>query len=134
MTDKDSLQAIEAKRREIAAQIAKLQADDEELAIAERVLRRLSGAEKDAVSIGTARPSGAPTTFEMADMVLASAEKEGKDGLFASELVEAIRSRYWPGLVSQQIMPMIYQMARAGRFHKTATGKFKRPKNQEAAN
>jgi hypothetical protein len=130
MTDRDSLQAIEARRRELADEIAKIQAEDEELAVAERVLRRLAGTEgaKASVSIGAPRPSGAPKTFEMVDMVLASAEKEGKDGLHTPELVEAIRKRYWPGLVAQQIMPMVYQMARDGRFHKTPGGKFKRLK------
>ena len=132
MTENDTLQALEARRREIAAQIAKLQAEEDELAVAERVLRRLAGTAgvKTPVPIGAARPSGAPTTFEMADMVLASAEKEGKSGLFAGELVEAIRNRYWPGLVSQQIMPMIYQMARDGRLHKTPDGKFQRVTNE----
>ena len=65
--------------------------------------------------------------------MLASAEKDGKDGLTAAELVQAIGARYWPGLIGEQILPSIYQFAKAGRFKKLANGKFKRIKKPEEA-
>jgi hypothetical protein len=67
----------------------------------------------------------------MVDLVLSSAEKAGKDGLTISELVEEIRTRFWPGLQSQQVTPLIYGFASKGRLHKTAAGKFKRVKTNE---
>jgi hypothetical protein len=72
------------------------------------------------------RPPGRPTNFEMAEAALSNAEKDGKDGLTANELVDAIRALYWPGLVGTQILPSLYAFAKNGRLRKTSGGKFKR--------
>jgi hypothetical protein len=64
----------------------------------------------------------------MVELVLLDAEKEGRDGLTANEIVEQIRRRYWPGLIGKQILPSVYQFAKRGRLRKTASGKFKRIK------
>ena len=81
--------------------------------------------------LGPRRPSGAPTNFEMVDMILASAEKEGKDGLTVTEIISEMRRRYWPGLKDVQVSAPIYAFARNGRFEKTSAGKFKRIKRPE---
>ncbi len=81
--------------------------------------------------LGPRRPSGAPTNFEMVDMILASAEKEGKDGLTVTEIISEMRRRYWPGLKDVQVSAPIYAFARNGRFKKTSAGKFKRIKRPE---
>lgn len=145
MAPTNQLERIAARRQEIAKETSRLQEEDNELAIAEKVIRRLDGDSKpppenepkrppqtDESKLGPTRPSGTPTNFDMVDMILASAEKEGKDGLTAGEIIEAIRSRYWPGLIDMQVSSAIYQFAKKGRFKKTASGKFKRiKKNRE---
>jgi hypothetical protein len=81
-----------------------------------------------AILAGKPRPTGAPTTFEMTEAVLEAAEKEGKDGLGSKELVDGIRIKFWPGLVTHQVLPTIYGFVKNERLHKTAGGKFKRIK------
>lgn len=54
------------------------------------------------------RPEGIPTTFEMVEMILKSAEREGKDGLTSRELMDQIRAKYWPGVRNGQILPSIF--------------------------
>lgn len=66
----------------------------------------------------------------MVEFVLSSAEKEGRE-LTASEIVNEIRARYWPGLIGEQILPSIYGFAKQGRVRKTPTGKFKRIKRND---
>lgn len=153
-------EAMKKRQREIADEIARLQSESEELTFALRVVGRFSlpdpepsfinpfktlspesqeaqapQAPEPADAAGPAwvpRPAGTPTNYEMAEFVLASAEKEGKDGLTGSELVAAIRNRYWPGLVNDQILPSIYAFAKKGRLKKTPSGKFKRIKRNDA--
>ena len=125
-----NIQQIDERLRAIGEEVARLQKEAEELVIAKRVFDRFS--EKPAPKTGDPpegrpRPKGTPTNIEMADFVLADAEKEGNEGgLTANELVQAIAARYWPGLVGPQILPSIYAFAKAGRLHKTPGGKFKR--------
>lgn len=125
-----------ARRLEIAAEMERLKKESEDLDIAERVFKQLYGIpEKNQIvelpKAGRPRPEGTPTTFEMTDFILLSAEKEGKDGLTISEIVDEIRKRYWPGLASHQITPSIYGFVADERLHKTAGGTFKRKKNHE---
>jgi len=134
----DQLRAIEAQEKKIADQIATLQKEADDLATAKRVLKRLSGVAEAKPSaaddglpdgkLGPERPKGVPTNLQMVEFVLGHAEREGKDGLTANEIVEAIRARYWPGLVGEQILPSIYGFGKKGRLRKTASGKFKRIK------
>ncbi|ADP72472.1 hypothetical protein Rvan_3279 [Rhodomicrobium vannielii ATCC 17100] len=81
--------------------------------------------------LGPPRPSGAPTNFEMARLVLLSAQKEGKAGLTAAELVDEIGRRYWPGVQAPQIMPTMYQLAKNGRLIKGDDGVFRFPETNE---
>jgi len=138
---------IETRQHEIAKEMKRLQEEADELAIAMKVIKRLSPdstapaaasapADKDSAKIsnlklGPRRPSGLPTNCQMVDMILASAEKEGKDGLTVNEIIAEMRSRYWPGLQDRQVSTPIYAFARKGRFKKTTSGKFKRIKNSK---
>jgi hypothetical protein len=135
---------IEARQREIAKEIVLLQEESNELAIALKVIMRLEPdssiapeapaeihAEDEPPKLGPPRPSGCPTNFQMVDMILASAEREGKDGLTISELISEMRTRYWPGLKDVQVSASIYAFVRQGRFRKTAGGKFKRIKQPD---
>jgi hypothetical protein len=90
-----------------------------------------AAAENKNPKLGPPRPSGCPTNFQMVDMILASAEKEGKDGLTISEIISEMRTRYWPGLKDVQVSAPIYAFVRQGRFKKTPGGKFKRIKKIE---
>ena len=129
---------IAAREKEIAEQIERLKQEASELAIARRVFEKYSGehvvpnvnlnGEVLTVPSGRPRPHGAPTTFDMVNMVLEAAEKDGKDGLTAKELVDGIRTKFWPGLASHQVLPTIYGFVKSERLHKTAGGKFKRLK------
>jgi hypothetical protein len=127
-----NMQQIDERLLKIEKEIAVLQKEAEELAIAKRVFERFSdngsggsGAKLGAPLEGRPRPKGTPTNFEMAEFVLADAEKAGKDGLTGSELVQAIAARYWPGLIGPQILPSIYGFGKDGRL-KFSGGKFKR--------
>jgi hypothetical protein len=125
------LKDIETREREIAESMNALKRELEELATVRRVLERMEGVKPVKVHVTpivvAKRPEGAPTTFEMTETVLEAAEKAGKDGLTAKELVDAIREKYWPGLKSPQVLPIIYGFV-PDRLHKTPGGKFKRKK------
>jgi hypothetical protein len=133
------LDKITAREKEIHDAIAALQKEADELAVARRVLIRFNevwkttwGTSKpNEPKLGPPRPAGAPSTFDMADGVLVDAEQAGKDGLTGKEVVDAIREKYWPGLQSGQILPIIYGFVRHGRLRKTPGGKFKRLKKAE---
>jgi hypothetical protein len=129
------LKDIEARKKEIAKSMSAMQRELEDLEAATRVLLLFQGHQQETgvklrvlPAPGTSkRPEGVPTTFDMTESVLEDAEKSGKDGLTAKELVEAIRDKYWPGLKSQQVLPIIYGFV-PDRLHKTSGGKFKRKK------
>jgi hypothetical protein len=132
------IQKIDARLRQIEEEVSRLQREAEELAIAKRVFDKYSdklpngSGSKTGEPEGRPRPKGAPSNFEMAELVLADAEKHGKDGLTASEIVQAIAARYWPGLIGPQILPSIYKLAKDRRLGKTHDGKkFKRIKTME---
>jgi hypothetical protein len=137
------LAQIAAREKEIAEQIERLTNEANELAIARRVFEKYSGeptphallinGKKIELKGGQPRPAGAPTTFEMAELALQAAEADGKDGLTAKELLDAIRTKFWPGVVSLQIMPSIYGFVKDKRLRKTDGGKFKRIKQPSVA-
>jgi hypothetical protein len=136
------LEKIAEREKEIAKQISELQKEAGELSVARKVLARFSNKRSiprvqlnsrpnGVPKLGPPRPEGAPTTFEMTEGVLADAEKAGKDGLTGREVVDAIRDKYWPGLNSGQVLPIIYGFVKAERLGKSASGKFKRLKKAE---
>ena len=135
-------QAIETRLHEIRETISALQEEADELEVALRVFEQFSAPKSPPkeskggkLKLGPARPRGIPTNFEMTEMVLKASEREGKNGLTANEIVEQIGSRYWPGVMGAQILPVIYHFAKKGRIRKTAAGKFKSiHKNSEGPN
>jgi hypothetical protein len=137
---------IEARQREIAKEIERLQGEARNLEIALEVAKQFGVdspsevqaevpdhvvIDAEARKLGPPRPSGCPTNFEMVDMILASAEREGKDGLTISEIISEIRTRYWPGLNDVQVSAPIYAFVRQDRLKKTPGGKFKRIKKSD---
>jgi hypothetical protein len=154
MAEFTQIQWIEARKREVGEEIDRLEQEMDELNAALKVLRRIEmeargetsrsgipqkeapqkeaeASKHDVPKLGPPRPSGAPTNFEMVDMILSSAEKDGKDGLTIAEIINEIRKRYWPGVVDVQVSSAIYKFAKDGRFRKTPNGKFKRLKRNK---
>jgi hypothetical protein len=115
--------------RVLSEKIVELQKQQEDIAHAADIIKRYSPKdERSAKPIstkGTPRPHGLPTSSEMIEAVLA---ETGNKGLGISALVKAIADKYWPGLVTSQIAPTIYEMAKRGRIIKSADGIFKRKK------
>jgi hypothetical protein len=126
----DQIKAIDQRLRELSSELMRIEDEMDDLEIAKKVLMDLAGKEVAAqakLGVVTPRPKDIPTNFEMVELVLSNAEREGRDGLTSKELLDAIRVRYWPGLKSGQIMPIIYTFVKKGRLRKTGN-KFKRLK------
>lgn len=124
-----TIEAIEARKKEIDQQIIALREEADQLDVALKVFKRFAapGTAKsgdDDNKLGPARPPGVPTLYEMTYTVIRDAESRGKPGLTGSEIVEAIGKQYWPGLKRQQILPSIYGFATKGRLMKSKDGKF----------
>lgn len=149
---------INAKRADLQAALARLdaeeialKAEEEELAIAERVIGRLSAppkatdasisapqetpppkgssAAKRVRPKGTPRPEGIPSVPEMVDTLLSEGEKRGQSGLTGRQIVDAIDKRWWPGVSENVIIPTIYRSVSKKQWFKKDRGLFKRLEN-----
>src|SRR5438445_6741056 len=113
---------IRARQKRIDEEIAKLQSEADELSVVLRVMERFKEKPPDkSTKAGKEeklppRPKGTPSTFEMVELVLASAEKGGKPALTSRELMDAIRANYWPGVQNKQILPSIFGFAKKKRL------------------
>jgi len=137
VSDRDILVGLQQRLAETETQLSVLQERRDKLYEALAAFKS-TYPDKDPISesdtqpkLGPPRPSGAPTNFEMARLVLLSAQKEGKPGLTAAELVDEIGRRYWPGVQAPQIMPTMYQLAKQGRLIKGDDGVFRFPETNE---
>jgi hypothetical protein len=112
---------IRARQKRIPDEIAKLQKEFDENAVALRVLDRFKPPDKPpdkppkparrAKKPLPPRPAGIPSTFEMVDAILTAAELQGKPALTSRELMDKIREHYWPGVQNKQILPSIFGFA-----------------------
>ncbi|MCO5131746.1 MAG: hypothetical protein M9932_14480 [Xanthobacteraceae bacterium] len=103
---------------EIDREVASLRSEADHIEIALQVIEKYapsSGGDEDEPKSGAPRPDGLPTLF---DMVVYSLRDAGGEGLNSQGLSGKIRTRYWPGLVSQQIMPSVYRFVKEGRIVK----------------
>jgi hypothetical protein len=127
---------IDCRMAAIDAQIASLTKEKEELSIARRVLRSLN--QHTSVSVDqpfakplpppptrSPRPGGTPSTFDMVIEFLNVEKLSDTKGLKLVDLINKIREKYWPGLVSSQIAPIIYGFVTDGRLIKSDDGYFK---------
>jgi hypothetical protein len=132
----EEIQAINTRKQEIAEAIAALQAEDQELDIALKVLARFGGlyAPQAAANgsdpptkpkLGPPRPEGTPSLYEMTVDVLRDAIATGKHGLKGKEIVTEIGKKYWPGVQPDQILPPIYSFVSKKRLRKNSDGVFK---------
>jgi len=131
------IDAILARRQEIAAEMERLRTEDSELEIAVRVAQRFGGSGSTAANgsdnkLGPPRPENTPPLFEMAENVLESAISAGKPGLKGKEIVAHIGKAYWPGVRAEQILPPIYGFAKKGRLQKNKDGFFRPIQNKSA--
>jgi len=112
------VEKLRSRLAEIDELIRKLEDEASDIEIALRVIEKYAPAEMETKSDGgrgAARPNGLPTLFEMVTYVLRDAES---NGLTSSEIVAKIRARYWPGLISSQIMPSVYRFVKEKRLGK----------------
>ena len=123
----ESIDAIVARKVFIAGQRKLLDDEERKLDIALEVIREYSGEPNDhpeeAIK-GKPRPEGVPTTWEMVEAVLKPVDMQG--GLTGAQIVAEIESKYWPGLVGAQILPVVYGYLKGKnpRLTKTESGKF----------
>jgi len=113
------IENLRSRQKRLIDEIAQRQKELDEIDIALRVFDRYSDKppDKGKASGGgksdlPPRPKGTPSTFDMVNLILASAEKEGKDGLTSRELLDQIRAKYWPGVQNRQILPSIFGFAK----------------------
>jgi hypothetical protein len=130
MLHPDQMRAILDRRSQIADEIARLQAEDNELQIALKILGKYTGLGSGAgppseSKLGPKRPPEIPNLFVMTTTVIKEAIEGGKQGLKGRDIVTAIGAKYWPGVKAEQILPQIYVFKKKGRLRKDASGFFK---------
>jgi hypothetical protein len=115
------LEKMRTRHKRLNEEIARLQKEADEIGIAIRVFDRFNDKPPDKGKSGSnsglpPRPKGTPTTFNMVEMILMGAAKEGKDTITSRELMDEIRAKYWPGVKNSQILPSIFGYAKTGRL------------------
>jgi hypothetical protein len=129
MANISKLKQVQEKRRVLADRIAntramleRLEAEERDLAIAERVLASLDSenefvadveqATKDelAAAESTAKPAGIPTMPEMIVEALRDAKSRGQKGLEPKEITAFIADRWWPAVTINAVGPIAWRM------------------------
>jgi len=121
---------LKHRRQQIAEEIAKLQAEDAELELAEVVMGRF--VDEDTVysptvtvasppSDSKGKPVGTPTTPNMILALLREAVAHGRAGLEPKEMQITISKRWWPGAKSEDIGPTAWRMWKEGRLTKAGS-------------
>jgi hypothetical protein len=146
----DTFELLRYRRKEIAAEahdlreriealkadIDVLEAEDNELAGAERVLSRFGVPPPETSQVTPeatgGKPPGTPTTPNMIVALLREATSQGKPGLEPRDMMMSISRRWWPSVKSEDIGPTAWRMWKEGRLHKEGSLYMLR-KNTEAA-
>ena len=135
-----SLRDVLQKRREIAATIAELEAEDAELEVAERALGRLAGQPEPQVTalppeviakktVTPQKPEDIPTMPQMITMALKDAAKNGKAGLEPSAITLFIKKTWWPEADINKVGPIAWRMWRRKGLAKRGS-KYSLPKDE----
>ncbi|MFN0191547.1 MAG: hypothetical protein ACKVP5_06165 [Aestuariivirga sp.] len=135
-----ALKKIEDERVRLQQELNKLNSEAERYRIALDVLRGIGSTSMGAgdkplvltnrkaiIRIKRSRPEGIPTTREMGRLVLSEAGK----ALSGREIVEAIDSRWWPGVTPNDIIPTLTKLAKKKRDFKRYGALFKLVENRE---
>jgi hypothetical protein len=134
---RDRRVAIRGEREALAQALRALDEEEANLKITEETLMRLErsvGTErkgqettrrtpsrKRVSKTGSPRPPGLPTTREMIDAVLETAERAGRRGLSGKGIVELIDSQFWPGVGFNNIIPEAARLAKRGHLTRDGT-------------
>jgi len=156
---RDRRLAVEAEIEHLIARISALKAELPDLQVTERTLTRLAAGEhqadqRDTIFVihpdevearklitpaklaaalnGGGKPSGIPTTPEMILTLLTEASRRGSRGYEPQELTRAISRRWWPGVKSEEVSPIVWRMWKRGQLRKDGSMYFL-PENTEAA-
>lgn len=139
---------ITNRRQEVEQEIARLKSRLEEmdaelvdLATAEKVLARLSGAERG--SYGPAdkhepkeasgeRPNGIPQVPEMIMTVMTDMSGVHRDGMKPTQVTNYIRRQWWPDIKPMYVSTTMWRMAQPkdGRLVKSAGGVYRLPSKE----
>ena len=116
-----NIDSLRSRHKRLLDDIVRLQKEADDLGNFLRNLERFAEKPPDAPQAAGSkellpRPAGTPSTFDMVDMILASAEKEGRGALTSRELMDEIRAKYWPGVQNKQILPSIFGFGAKGRL------------------
>jgi hypothetical protein len=156
---RDRREAVEAEIEHLIARIAALKAELPDLQVTERTLARLAGvddsprlssmfvgrppyevgdgtpisaAQLAAALNGGGKPSGLPTTPDMILTLLIESRRRGLNGMEPKDLTRAISRRWWPGVKSEEVSPIVWRMHKRGQLRKEGS-LYLLPENTEAA-
>lgn len=155
---RDRREAVEAEIEQLVARIAALKAELPDLTVTERTLARLSGepvspsvsslftessepeverkpitaAQLAAALNGGGKPSGTPTTPDMIMTLMMESRRRGAGGMEPRDLTRAISRRWWPGVKSEEVSPIVWRMWKRGQLRKEGS-LYLLPENTEAA-
>ena len=126
------------RRREVEQEIARLkssisamEAELVDLATAERVIARLTGAERPTVGTGHsekspevsgAKPSDIPTMPQMITEVLSKAHRRGRISMTPKEIAAEIAESLWPEVQGEAVSSIVWRMWKRGQLSKHADG------------
>jgi len=155
---RDRREAVEAEIEHLIARIAALKAELPDLQVTERTLARLAGVDAPAIVSGMfagrpenegerklitqaqlaaalnggGKPSGIPTTPDMIMTLLIESKRRGINGMEPRDLTRAISRRWWPGVKSEEVSPIVWRMCKRGQLRKEGS-LYLLPENTEAA-
>jgi hypothetical protein len=138
LTMAEPLKQIAARRAEVERlmtehrnALLRLETEDAELEVAQRVVQRLGtgGAADDdqepdlpPPSAYAGKPPGTPTVPEMILEVLSERRKDGVLlGMEPKGLAEVIAKKWWPKVSATEISPIAWRMAKRGQLEKDGT-------------
>ena len=155
---RDRREAVEAEIEHLIARISALKAELPDLQVTERTLARLAGSDSQVSALATmfavgegeevgklitpaklaaalnggGKPSGIPTTPDMILTLMTEARRRGSNGYEPQELTRAISRRWWPGVKSEEVSPIVWRMWKRGQLRKVGSV-YLLPENTEAA-
>ncbi len=110
-----NIAAIRARRAEIARQLAKLQAEDDELALVEQVLRRFSGEQESAPHASGVRQLLMRPRSQR-EFVLDALSASDAVWLRSDQIVSLARKRWGVAISERSLRPLLSVMKREGHI------------------
>lgn len=132
---------IEGEISHLQTRIQELQSDFRDLAIAERVVAKLTGdasettrttAEQPFARPSGGKPEGTPKVTEMIVSVLEDARQEGLRGLEPKDMAARIAQRWWPEVRPDDVNGIAWRMWKRNNLVKHESV-YMLPKKEEAA-